>query len=176
VVVAVVGHQGPTQPPDAEPGAQAVDESEALACGSVMDQRLRGLAQDLDLHTQTPDLTPLLTQFDTQASDDRCQVAVIVRTGRHEQGLCRSDPSEPHGVAEPWPEIHCRFDESSPEDTQRHQQGSKVVLKTVSTPANPTTNRYTQISRMYQPDLSGPGFRQEQRVSVFTRLARCWRL
>jgi hypothetical protein len=130
----MIGHQDPTQPPDAEPAAQALDESEALARGSVMDQRLGGLAQDLVLHAQTLHLTPLLTQFDTQAPDDRCQVAVIVKAGRHEQGLCRANPSEPHSVAESWPKIHCRFHESSPR-TRRDQRGSKVVLKTVSTPS-----------------------------------------
>jgi hypothetical protein len=98
-----------------------------------MDQRLRSLAQHLVLHTQTLNLTPLLTQCDTQASDDRCQVAVIVKAGWYEQGLCRTDPSEPHDAAESWPNIHYRFHEPSPR-TQRDQQGGKAVLKTVSTP------------------------------------------
>jgi hypothetical protein len=42
-----------------------MDKSEALARGSVVDQRLRGRAQHLVFHAQALDLTPLLTQFDT---------------------------------------------------------------------------------------------------------------
>lgn len=45
MVVAVVGHQDPTHPPDAELAAKTIDKSEALAHESVVDQGLLGLAQ-----------------------------------------------------------------------------------------------------------------------------------
>jgi nitrate/nitrite transporter NarK len=74
VVVAVVGDQDPTQPPDAEPFALAMDECEALARRSVVDQRFRRLAQDLVLHVQAPDLALLLAKFGVQVSDGGYQV------------------------------------------------------------------------------------------------------
>jgi hypothetical protein len=84
VVVAVVGHQDPAQPADAIPSAQAVDEREALARGSVVDQRLCGLAQDLVLHAQALDLAPLLAQFGTYAAFVGGRVAVVALPSGHE--------------------------------------------------------------------------------------------
>jgi hypothetical protein len=83
MVVAVVGHQDPAESTHAEPCAQAMDEREALARGSVVDQRSRGLAQNLVLHAQTMDLTPLPAQFGTQAADGAGQITVATSASGH---------------------------------------------------------------------------------------------
>jgi len=61
-----------------------VDEREALARGSMVDQRFRRHAQDLVLHAQALDLALLLAQFGTQVADSGGRVAVIVSASRHE--------------------------------------------------------------------------------------------
>jgi len=61
-----------------------MDECEALARRSVVDQRFRCLAQDLVLHVRAPDLALLLAKFGVQVSDGGCQVVVIASAVRHE--------------------------------------------------------------------------------------------
>jgi len=50
IVVAAVRHQNPPQALDREPMSQPADEREPLVRRSLMDQRLRGLMQNLVVH------------------------------------------------------------------------------------------------------------------------------
>ena len=52
--------------------------------GTVMDQRLCGLAQDLVLHLQALDLAPQLAQFGTYVAAGGGQVTVMESTSMHE--------------------------------------------------------------------------------------------
>jgi hypothetical protein len=52
VVVAAIRHENPAQTLDREPIPKPVDKRESLARRSLMDQRLRGLMQNLVLHPQ----------------------------------------------------------------------------------------------------------------------------
>src|SRR6266568_1552406 len=63
VEVAPVGHQYPAHPLDAELAAQAVDECEALARWSAVDQRLCGLTQDLVLLAKPLELAAMLFEL-----------------------------------------------------------------------------------------------------------------
>jgi hypothetical protein len=47
VIASRVGYENPAHPLDAESPASGVDKGEAFAPRSVVDQRFRGLAQDL---------------------------------------------------------------------------------------------------------------------------------
>jgi len=51
-VVAAVRHENPAQALDREPISKPVDEREPLACGRLMNQRLRGFMQNFVLHPQ----------------------------------------------------------------------------------------------------------------------------
>jgi hypothetical protein len=62
-VVAAVSDQGPAQPFDAEPGTAGVNEGEPVTRCTVMDQRFRGLAQDLILAAQILNLALAATKF-----------------------------------------------------------------------------------------------------------------
>src|SRR6202022_622732 len=55
---------------DLQPIAQAVDERETFTRGSVLDQRLRGLARKLVLEAQTLDLAPLTVDLVAHVRDD----------------------------------------------------------------------------------------------------------
>lgn len=70
VIASRVGFENPAHPLDAESPAAGVDEGEALASRRVVDQRFRGLAQDLILGTQPRDLR-LVTAELTAELDDR---------------------------------------------------------------------------------------------------------
>lgn len=83
MIVAVIGHQDPTPSPDAEPHATGIDEHEPLARGSLVDQWLRSLAQDLVLHTQLLNLAPRPTQFTAQLLDGEGKITAVLTAGTH---------------------------------------------------------------------------------------------
>lgn len=70
VEAAPVRDRNAAQSLDAEPIAQPADEYKALTCGREMDQRLRGLAQNLILDAQALDLALMTANLAAHLRDD----------------------------------------------------------------------------------------------------------
>ena len=79
------------------------------------------------------DLAPLLTQFDTQLVDGRCQIAMITLAGRHEHELCRSAPLN-HAMLPIRAQNPLPMPRTEPWTHRTTSADAKVVSRTVSTP------------------------------------------
>jgi hypothetical protein len=66
-----------------------VDEGEPVTCRSVMDQRFRGLAQDLVLAAQILNLALTATYFVTRLCEGSGEITAAQMTG-HEPEPCRT--------------------------------------------------------------------------------------
>ena len=106
----------------AEPLALCMDEREPLPRRSVVDQRLRGLAQDLVLATQILNLTLTVTQLGTRLLEGGGEITTAQLTG-HEPEPCRTLPlaqtASPNSVVP-------RTESRSPHDNTPYQQVQSV--------------------------------------------------